>query len=210
MVADTLRGKITSGDLLPGSRITETSIAELLKVSRGTLRIALHQLSKEGLVKQTPYTGWSIATIAPEDLWELYTLRAGFESMATRLVCDSLDDGTRQAFETSYGNLVAACEVGLYPRIAERDFELHQQIVKLSGHRRLAEHYRLVEQQIRVFVATTYHFVPDPESVIAHHSPIVEAIFAKNPASACRLIEEHATSEGRKLHEYLVTQLAAV
>lgn len=206
MVADALRAQITTGDLLPGSRLTETNLSEMLKVSRGTLRIALHQLSKEGLVVQTPYTGWSVTTIAPEDLWELYTLRADLESMATRLICADLDDTQRHAIERSYKGLLDACEVGVYSKIAERDFLLHQTIIALAGHRRLAEHYRLVEQQIRVFVATTYHFVPAPGSVIEHHAPIVEAMLRGETSEACRLIEDHATSEGKKLYEFLIRQ----
>lgn len=206
LVAEELRGQITGGDLLPGTRLLETSLSEQLGVSRGTLRIALHQLSKEGLIVQTPYTGWAVATIAPEDLWELYTLRAGLESMAARLACEQLDGRGEATLRTAYDGLLAACAEGRYATIAERDFALHKTIIALAQHRRLAEHYRLVEQQIRIFVATTYHFVSAPASVIAHHEPIVGAILTRDAGAAADLIADHAISEGRKLHAYLIQQ----
>lgn len=206
LAADALREQITSGDLLPGSRLTEMALSDVLGVSRGTLRFALHQLTKEGLVVQTPYTGWSVATVASDDLWELYTLRADFESMATQLVCENIDAHRREVLQLAYHGLCDACEGGRYPHIAKKDFELHQTIVRLADHGRLASHYRLVEQQIRTFVATTYHFVDTPESVVAHHRPIVDAIMRGDGIEACELIEAHATSEGRKLHDYLVMQ----
>jgi DNA-binding GntR family transcriptional regulator len=208
MAAGQLRQQITAGDLLPGSRLTETGVAETLGVSRGTLRIALHQLSKEGLVIQTPYTGWSVVTLAPDDVWELYTLRSSFESMAARLLCNDLSAVRRKSVEVTYQKLVSACNEGTYSRIAERDFELHQAIVQLSGHVRLGEHYKLVEQQIRIFVSTTYHLVASPQSVIEHHEPIVAAILRGDGPAACGLIEEHATSEGQKLHAFLMAQNA--
>lgn len=209
LAAEELRKQITGGDLLPGTRLLETTLSEQLGVSRGTLRIALHQLSKEGLIVQTPYTGWAVATIAPEDLWELYTLRAGLESMAARLACEQMDGAGEAMLQTSYQALLTACAGGRYATIAEMDFQLHKRIIELARHRRLAEHYRLVEQQIRIFVATTYHFVSAPDSVVAHHEPIVKAILAADAAAAAELIAEHATSEGQKLHAYLTQQITA-
>ncbi|WP_454646349.1 GntR family transcriptional regulator [Bradyrhizobium liaoningense] len=206
LVAEELRAQITGGDLLPGARLLETVISEQLGVSRGTLRVALHQLSKEGLIVQTPYTGWAVATIAPEDLWELYTLRAGLESMAARLACEQLDSEDSKSLEKAFAALLTACAGGRYATIAEKDFDLHKKIIELAKHRRLAEHYRLVEQQIRIFVATTYHFVSAPASVIDHHEPIVKAILRRDADAASDLISDHAISEGRKLHDYLVEQ----
>lgn len=206
LAANELRQQITSGDILPGTRLVEHTLAEQLAVSRGTLRIALHQLTKEGLIVQTPYTGWAVTTIASEDLWELYTLRAGLESLAARLACERLDEEGTRTLEASYSALVTACARGRYPNIAEKDFDLHKQIISLAKNRRLIEHYTLVEQQIRIFVATTYHLVSAPTSVIEHHEPIVRAILERRTAAAMELISEHAISEGEKLHRYLIAQ----
>ena len=209
LVFEELRRQIVGGEMLPGSRLLETSLSEQLGVSRGTLRIALHQLSKEGLIVQTRYTGWSVATIDPEDLWELYTLRTGLESMAARLTCEQLDEAGTSALRATYDALLQACAGGHYPTIAEKDFELHKRIIALAKHKRLADHYRLVEQQIRIFVATTYHFVSAPASVVEHHAPIVEALLERDAERAASLISEHAMSEGRKLHRYLVETTAS-
>lgn len=204
LAAEELRKLITSGEILPGTRLLEVTLSEQMGISRGTLRIALFQLSREGLIVQTPYTGWAVATIAPDDLWELYTLRAGLEAMAVRLACEQLDAKGEKELSATFDALLKACESGHYSRIAERDFELHQKIIELSKHKRLAEHYRLVEQQIRIFVATTYHLVSAPQSVIEHHEPMVRAILARDANAAATLLEEHAISEGRNLHQYLI------
>ena len=55
-----LRAEILRGAIKPGARLTETKLAGKLGISRATLRTALHQLTVEGLVVQTPYTGFNL------------------------------------------------------------------------------------------------------------------------------------------------------
>jgi DNA-binding GntR family transcriptional regulator len=209
MTADELRRLITSGELPAGLRITETSLAEQFQVSRGTLRIALHQLAREGLIVQTPYTGWTVMSIQPQDVWELYTLRAALESMAARVASERLTPEGAQALEAAFAELRLARRRGDSQKVvAEKDFEIHKTIVELAGHRRLSEHYRMVEQQIRLFVASTYVGSKNPDATLDHHRAIIDAIVRKDPAEATRLIEEHCIGEGRRLFDQLSAVLS--
>lgn len=203
LATEALRAQIVSGEILPGTRITEASLSEQLNLSRGTIRIALYQLAQEGLVKQTPFTGWATASIEPDDLWELYTLRAGLESTAARILCESMDETRERGLVTAFADLLTACAEGKYHKIAEKDFLLHRTIVDLAGNKRLAEHYRLVEQQIRILVASTYNFVAKPEDVLNHHRPFIDALVARDADLIDKLLREHAISEGVKLHKHL-------
>jgi len=54
---DTLRDSIVNGTIPAGARVTEIQIAQQLNLSRATIRTALHQLAKEGLLNLVPYTG---------------------------------------------------------------------------------------------------------------------------------------------------------
>lgn len=204
LATDALRKQILSGEILPGTRLTEVSLAEQLEVSRGTLRIALYQLAQEGLIKQTPFTGWATASVEPEDLWELYTLRAGLEATAARIVCEKMNDSLRAALQQAFAALEEACRGGKYHRIAEKDFLFHRKLIDLTESKRLSEHYRLVEQQIKIFVASTYNFVSAPQDVLDHHLPFLEALTAPDADRADRLLRTHAISEGRKLHAHLM------
>jgi DNA-binding transcriptional MocR family regulator len=48
-VVETIRTSILVGDILPGTRITEQQIKDLLKISSSPIREALQQLEAEGL-----------------------------------------------------------------------------------------------------------------------------------------------------------------
>ncbi|MGE3348992.1 MAG: GntR family transcriptional regulator [Ramlibacter sp.] len=209
LVAAELRRLITTAQLPPGSRLVEASVSQQLAISRSTLRAALHQLSQEGLVVQTPYTGWTVMSIRPQDLWELYTLRAALESMAGQLAIEKLTPAGAQALEDAFEQL----QLARHKRepdevVVERDFNIHKTIVELAGHRRLREHYRMVEQQIRLFVASTYVDMKNKDTTLDTHGAIVEAIVQKNTQEATRLLHEHSSGEGRRVFGLLSSVLA--
>ncbi len=74
--AESLRNAIVTGVIAPGSRLTETKLADQFTLSRGTVRAALQRLVAEGLVVQRPYSGWDVANLSSQDAWELSMLRA--------------------------------------------------------------------------------------------------------------------------------------
>lgn len=51
-------GQLRTGKLKPGSKLPgERALAEILKISRGTTRVALQELEKEGIVERVPSKG---------------------------------------------------------------------------------------------------------------------------------------------------------
>lgn len=206
--AESLRRSILLGALPPGTRLTEIKLSEQLEISRATVRTALQQLSKEGLIVQVPYTGWTVMTLSSHDAWELYTLRASLEALAARLVSERKSDIAARKLGKSLAALEDACRKRVQAQIAEADFGLHMAIVELSNHRRLAEQYRLVEQQVRIYIASSDALVADPEDIAAQHRPIVDAILAGDAESAMLFSERHNRSEGQKLVAHLRAQEA--
>ena len=81
----------------------------------------------------------------------------------------------------------------------DSDFSLHRTIVELSGNRRLLDQYLMVEQQIRLFINSTYASAPNLSVAIAHHSPIVDAILAGDGEAAAGHSEHHVLSEGERV-----------
>jgi DNA-binding GntR family transcriptional regulator len=70
----------------------------------------------------------------------------------------------------------------------------------------LRQQYRLVEQQIRLYIVSGDSKIVDERIVLAHHKAIVDAILAQDAPEAARLAEEHNNSEGKKLLERIERQ----
>jgi DNA-binding GntR family transcriptional regulator len=202
LALDSLRSHILSGGLPGGARVTEHGLADSLAISRATLRTALHRLAAEGLVVQTPYIGWQVLEFTPDDIWELYTLRASLDALAARLLAERMDMVRQARLRRAFDALALHCRNAELHGMAESDFALHKLIVDLAGHGRLASQYRLVEQQIRFFVTSSDALVTDPVEVLRQHEALVRALLAGEAGAAGLAAEQHCMVEGRKLHAF--------
>jgi DNA-binding GntR family transcriptional regulator len=205
---DALRSEIMSGRFEPGGRLTEMQLAGQLAVSRATIRTALHHLVGEGLVVQVPYTGWAVAELTPHDAWELFTLRAAMEGLAAKLATERLTAEGEAQLQASLENLHRAAKTGSAKKTAGADFDFHNTIVLLAGHHRLAQQYRVVEQQVRLSIASSNALLSDLRTVIEQHQPIADAILGNRPERSVKLSEQHALSEGEKLVKNLEQKLS--
>jgi DNA-binding GntR family transcriptional regulator len=201
---DALREQILRGGARPGSRLTEIGLSQQLGLSRSTIRTALQRLVNEGLVVQEPYTDWQVASLSGADAWELYTLRASLEALGTGLAVATLTQEGQQMIVAALDALVQACRTGDRVAIADQDLGFHGTIVDLSGHRRLRDHYRLVRQQIRLYIAWSDAIMPDVDAIIETHRWLADAILQRDADRAATLARHHCESAGRILAEFLV------
>ncbi len=181
--ADLIREDIVNGELAAGARLVETTLAKEYGLSRGTIRIALHQLGSEGLVTQVPYAGWSVSKLDEQDLWELYTLRATLEGLAARLAAERISEEGKLRLQRAYQQLLKDCEGEDLKAITRTDLDLHKTIIDLSGHKRLAMQYRFVENQFLAYI-TAANQTFDTHEVGLSHAALVAAICAGQGAQA--------------------------
>lgn len=201
---DLLRASIVTGALAPGARITETAIAEQMRVSRATVRTALHQLFSEGLVSQVPYTGWAVITLRAEDIRELFSVRSALERLAARTVAENLTPAQARNLQSAFDALKQAAARGNAEQTAEADFALHKTLIRLADNTRLIRQYTILEQQIRILIRGSDALTKDQERVAEQHLPIVQAILDKDIEAAGRLLEEHIISDGNALYIHMM------
>lgn len=84
-----LRDLILSGEVEPGSRITELALAERLGVSRTPVRAALQRLESEGLLDAMPNgRGYRLRQFSKADIWDAIEIHATMEGLAARLAAE--------------------------------------------------------------------------------------------------------------------------
>ncbi|CAG7615737.1 GntR family transcriptional regulator [Leucobacter soli] len=74
-VAGVLRSRIAAGEILPGSKLPEEELADLLGVSRNTLREGFASLRSEGIVTRVPNRGVFVKQPTEADVREMYRAR---------------------------------------------------------------------------------------------------------------------------------------
>ncbi|MDA7430611.1 GntR family transcriptional regulator [Primorskyibacter aestuariivivens] len=80
-----LQQRIISGDLRPGERLDEVSLAKKYDVSRTPIREALLQLSSVGLIELKPRKGAFVSRLSIKTLMEMFELMAELEGLCARL-----------------------------------------------------------------------------------------------------------------------------
>lgn len=186
--ADLLRRQIVRGELRPGERLVEASIAERHALSRGTIRAALRRLIEEGLVCHVPYTGYQVIDFGEQDLWELYTLRGALERLGTRLAASRIDQNGIRQLRAMFDELKRAADSQDQPKADELDRQLHLLIIRLSGHERLLQHYTRVQNQFRVYIGLSNRTV-DAREICDSHQALIDNICAGDAERAEQLAE---------------------
>lgn len=79
---DHIRKRLVGGELAPGSRLVNRTLASEIGVSVIPVREAIHRLATEGLVEHVPGSGAFVRRADREQLDQLYVLREALESCA--------------------------------------------------------------------------------------------------------------------------------
>ena len=88
-----LRDLIIEGVYLPGQRLPQARLMEVLRVGRTPLRNALSRLQNDGLVIATPNHGFAVAPVPISSAEEIYTLRLVVEPPLLEALAPDIGDG---------------------------------------------------------------------------------------------------------------------
>ena len=96
---DAIAEEIVRGDLPPGHRLDEVSVAQRYAVSRTPVREALKQLAAMDLVDLRPHRGAVVAGLDPARLAELFEAMEEVEATCARLAAAKMSPSDRRRFE---------------------------------------------------------------------------------------------------------------
>ena len=91
--ADEIRRRIVAGKYLPGRKLSQDNLAIELGMSRMPIRDALVLLEAEGLVRNSPHRGATVAQLSSDEMEELFGMRALLEPFLLRRSAPRFTDG---------------------------------------------------------------------------------------------------------------------
>ena len=195
IVFHTLRQAILMGDLEPGERLLEVSLAEKLGVSRTPVREAIRKLELEGLVLMMPRRGAEVAKISEKNLRDVLEVRRGLEELSMELAVLRMEDDKLAELE----DVNAAFEKKLsgtdLTAIAEADERFHMVIYEATGNERLVQVINNIKDQMYRY---RLEYIKDKEKrkgLFAEHQQIIETLKAKDVPRAKLAIKEHIDNQ---------------
>jgi DNA-binding FadR family transcriptional regulator len=199
--ADSIRAEISAGRWAVGSRIPiEPQLAQLLGVSRGTVREAVKTLVSRGLLEVRQGSGTyvrsgfdpssSLQKMRLASLRDQFEVRRALEVEAARLaaVRHTARDLRRLHTLLDKRGVPDAGEGGDGgAAFIERDLAFHLAIVDVSGNLALAETCRFITGYIKETIASTMGTVlPEPDE--AAHRAVIEGIASRDPDVAAAAV----------------------
>jgi len=186
-----LRWRIITGDLKPGQALREMDIEAEYGSSRGPVRESLRLLLLSGLVEHQQRRGFRVRDYTPEDVCNIYELRAKLEGM----VVSSLEGHDLSALcETLRGRLqiMKSCyqqkDVEGY---FEENSRFHQSIIDFTGNKPLAQVIFYVnEMSLPIRYKLIKNGFPTRRS-LNYHRQITEHLEAHRIEEAKVVTEEH-------------------
>lgn len=199
-VLDEIRRLIVLGELAPGERLVETSLAHHFGVSRGPVRTAILTLEKSGLVRASERRGVEVADFTSADVAELFAVRTALEAFAVRLAAERSTPRLVARLQSHLDALRGYRERGLALEAAEADLAFHEEICASCGiHLLLVTWTNLADATALVMTRMhrSGHAAPDELG----HQAILEAIASGDPDEAERALRRHLDTGSSRYQE---------
>ena len=172
-------------------RLDERDLSARFGISRTPLREALAQLDQEGLVKVVARRGIFIVRKTKAEIMEMITVWAALESMAAQLACDvASDEEIAQLHELvdEFSQDAVARRMGEY---SDANITFHQAIINLGGNQLIKDITDGLFVHVRAIRNRAIFEKDRAKRSLADHKDIIEALEARNPERAGRLVRDH-------------------
>lgn len=203
--ADRIREQILGGGFRQGEHLVEARIAEQLNVSRGPVREAFKLLRAEGLLLEEPRRGTFVVSLAPDDVREIYGLRAAIEGRAARILAKRTDPAVIAELGALLEAIEAAAAADDVAGVFRSDLAFHDAVCRLSGNARLHEVFERYVPMLRAMLRVDERMHDSLDAIAAQHRPLVDAIASGDVEGAIAEAESHCDKSGELIASYLET-----
>lgn len=204
-VFQTLQSDITKGAIQPGSKISETELANQYGISRGPLREALQRLESRGLIERIAHVGTRVVSLNLNELLEIYQVREALEGLACRLAAENMSDAEIESLDQLLHKHAADAELQLGHAYFQKegDLDFHYQIVQGAKNEHLAK--QILSDMYHLLRMYRYQCSLSegrPQRALKEHQAILDAIADRDADLAEMLMRKHI----RKARENIAQQ----
>lgn len=195
--------QILAGRIAPDEHLVEQALGEQLGISRISVREALRQLAHEGLIEIIPNRGAFVRRFTPEDIEEVFRLRAALECMAAELVAVKAAPEDLAALQAMVDEISALEELNDRLRGSEVDTEFHRRLMLISRQRRAYAIWQSMSAQITMVVYTVSSNYPTFAGITERHQRIVDLVRSGDGPALSAHMRRHIIEGGQHLIDAL-------
>lgn len=189
-VYDWLLDAILRGELPPGTRLSETEIANQVGVSRQPVREAFIRLTADGLAEVRPQRGTYIRRISVSAVLSARLIREAVESDLIRMLAEQADDRLLARLDQEIEEQSVAVARNDAETFVRLDDRFHRLLAVAAGQEAVWEVLEGLKSQmnrLRYITARTF----DIQKLIGQHAEIVEGLRNHDPGLAEAAMRRH-------------------
>jgi len=196
-----LQDQIVSGSLPGGSRLKPEALAQRLGISRMPVREAIRQLNAEGYVTIMPNRGAVVTNRTPEEVIELFEMRAVLEGLAARIAAQVASSYELDELEMVNAGLLRLGQD--HVAWVERHDEFHDKLCLLSRRNRLCAEARRLRFAVRPYLRLYTRSHTQFELKGHEHERLIEEIRSRNGKRAEMVTRAHVMANAHSIAECL-------
>jgi DNA-binding GntR family transcriptional regulator len=196
---ESLRERIATGELSPGQRLTERSLALLLGVSPTPVREALRRLEQEGLIERSGPRSLTVVDHSSESLAELQYAEIVLRAAVARFAATKIDEKQVGVLHSLVARLEALAADGTPEDLLDAARGFDETVAEIADNPALANLCRSVEvvgraRRLRAVAVMQNKRQDVGRRHLQAHRDIVAALAAHDPDRAEQVVREHLLS----------------
>jgi DNA-binding GntR family transcriptional regulator len=186
-----LREAIVRGDLVPGEKIKDADLAEMLGLSRTPVREALTRLAETGLVESKPGVYTRVSTLNQADVAANLAVLKALDSLAVEAAVPKLTATDFDSMRRANKNFAAAVQRQNVPKALAADDAFHQVIIEAAGNPVVARIIEQLHPQLHRILYRKFSGLLGGEETINHHEELLRACERGDARAAAAMSGEH-------------------
>lgn len=192
--ADLLRRAIITGELVPKQRLVEADLATEYGASRGNVRVALSELSVEGLVERVQNRGARVRAVSVDEAVEITEVRGALEALCARKAAERISDVEAEELRELARQMEDAVARGDRESYSACNQRLHARIIAASGQQTAATTIQRLRGQAVRFQFQLARQPGRPSVSLPQHLAIIDAVCRHDPEGAAEAMRLHLES----------------
>jgi DNA-binding GntR family transcriptional regulator len=184
LLTEKLKEAIVSGQVAPGERLDEISLAASLKVGPVALREALRTLEAEGYVIVRSDNGVIVSKPTREEIEDCYAIAGVLEGLAARLAVERAQAEDLAHLKELHQALKEASQKRDLARYFDAKNNFHRFIAGIAHNERLFRLIDQLRQEIQKTRILTLRSKQRLDYSMREHDQILDAFLKRNPALA--------------------------
>jgi DNA-binding GntR family transcriptional regulator len=197
-IVESITTAIVERRLMPGTKLSEQKIADIFQVSRTLVRQALNQLSRDRLVTLEPARGASVAMPSVDEAKQVFQVRTMLEGTMVRQLCALITDPQIAELRAHLSDEAAAVIRTDVPGRTRLLADFHVVLARMLGNEVLAQLLSDLLSRSSL-IALMYQSSHSAAHSQEEHVLIVDALQARDAATAARLMEQHISAVEQNL-----------